>query len=702
MTWLEIGNGWRNLYLLSSLIQALALGCLATAHGLCKRRLPSFLSGVAFTPLAQFLWMLLMALAWPTAPRWVYIGVPPALAVVGLAVMGLRRAKRLREEAARLWALTRSACRLDKPAVASLCFSVCMALLLLPFSVRLANSSSFLNGADSSEYMALALRFCEERNTADLFVKEETEGHFRGNNHFPSLELYMSYGLFHTGGALGYPNDKAACAGVGMLSFYAAAGCLALLDVWCRGRRRWVMLGMLLINLVPNLFYAISSAPRDVWRILAVVWAASVFPGLTPWGGPKRYAAKLAFSFAACFTVMSTHVVCFVVLPFLVVAWVFSRWLGALIHRTGQAARELLRSVGMALAGAAGTLVAFSGSLWCYARWGTISPWRLMTTFTDAPWYPIYLEMEYRLEETTTHLNFWETWDSIMLTYATPVGQWGFFLALAALVGLLFWTAARRAPRLSRYAALPRKRENTTALLYASLALLLTLAPMSGVLDNPLYSFSGAFLKLPRYTLHWFVLAGACACAVLSAVEGSWPRHWRRAPWARRLPALLCTALCVAAFAQGTSQTGYSLSIYRQSRDVMEDESLLLDNAFEERYGLLMQVAEQVEEDQSILITRSGYQYPLHSRAYVLTANPIVTLLNLPLEEVGPALEAMNVALIATEPDFWDERYFAMTTLDEYLDALPPEQIVETQTMRLYLLDPSLVTYAQLDGPAPA
>ena len=158
----------------------------------------------------------------------------------------------------------------------------------------------------------------------------------------------------------------------------------------------------------------------------------------------------------------------------------------------------------------------------------------------------------------------------------------------------------------------------------------------------------------------------------------------------------------MAAFAQGTSQTGYSLSIYRQSRDVMEDESLLLDNAFEERYGLLMQVAEQVEEDQSILITRSGYQYPLHSRAYVLTANPIVTLLNLPLEEVGPALEAMNVALIATEPDFWDERYFAMTTLDEYLDALPPEQIVETQTMRLYLLDPSLVTYAQLDGPAPA
>lgn len=43
-----------------------------------------------------------------------------------------------------------------------------------------------------------------------------------------------------------------------------------------------------------------------------------------------------------------------------------------------------------------------------------------------------------------------------------------------------------------------------------------------------------------------------------------------------------------------------------------------------------------------------------------------------------------------------------MTTLDEYLDALPPEQIVETQTMRLYLLDPSLVAYAQLDGPAPA
>ena len=152
MTWLDIGNGWRNIFLLSCALQAAALGVWFCLRGWFspRHRVACFLTGVAATPLCQYLWMLLLALLWPQAPRWVYIGVPPALAVVGLAVMGLRRAKRLREEAARLWALTRSACRLDKPAVASLCFAVCMALLLLPFSVRLANSSSFLNGADSS------------------------------------------------------------------------------------------------------------------------------------------------------------------------------------------------------------------------------------------------------------------------------------------------------------------------------------------------------------------------------------------------------------------------------------------------------------------------------------------------------------------------------------------------------------------------
>ena len=33
MTWLDVGNGWRNLFLLSCAVQALALGCLFCAHG---------------------------------------------------------------------------------------------------------------------------------------------------------------------------------------------------------------------------------------------------------------------------------------------------------------------------------------------------------------------------------------------------------------------------------------------------------------------------------------------------------------------------------------------------------------------------------------------------------------------------------------------------------------------------------------------
>jgi len=79
----------------------------------------------------------------------------------------------------------------------------------------------------------------------------------------------------------------------------------------------------------------------------------------------------------------------------------------------------------------------------------------------------------------------------------------------------------------------------------------------------------------------------------------------------------------------------------------------------------------------------------------VLAANPIVEILNLPLEAVGARLEELNAAMVATEPDFWDERYFGLSTLSTYLNALPGEQIVETETMRLYLLDPSLIPYAQ-------
>ena len=105
-----------------------------------------------------------------------------------------------------------------------------------------------------------------------------------------------------------------------------------------------------------------------------------------------------------------------------------------------------------------------------------------------------------------------------------------------------------------------------------------------------------------------------------------------------------------------------------------------------------LQLAQKVGEDQKILITRVGYQYALRGKAYVLTSNPVVPLLNLPLEEVGAELERLNVAMIATEPDFWDKRYYALSTLNEWLEQLPQEQVVESENMRMYLLDPALVT----------
>jgi len=51
--------------------------------------------------------------------------------------------------------------------------------------------------------------------------------------------------------------------------------------------------------------------------------------------------------------------------------------------------------------------------------------------------------------------------------------------------------------------------------------------------------------------------------------------------------------------------------------------------------------------------------------------------------------------MLATEPKFWDERYFPLSTLNTYLSQLPREQIIETETMRLYLLDRDLIPAAQ-------
>jgi hypothetical protein len=146
---------------------------------------------------------------------------------------------------------------------------------------------------------------------------------------------------------------------------------------------------------------------------------------------------------------------------------------------------------------------------------------------------------------------------------------------------------------------------------------------------------------------------------------------------------------------KGLNQTGYTNTFYRYSRDVMESEDILLDNGFRTRYELLMRVAEEVPEEQKILLTRSGYQYPIRARGSILNSNPIVPLMNEPLENVENALREMKVAMLATEPDFWDERYFSKSCLSDYLNALPEEQILETENMRLYLVDAALVPAAQ-------
>ncbi|MCL1854534.1 MAG: hypothetical protein FWF86_02275, partial [Clostridia bacterium] len=73
-TWLDIGNGWRNVYLLSFMVQALALGTAFALHGWWWKssRIGCFLTGTACTPLIQYLWTLALAVLWPQAPRLLY------------------------------------------------------------------------------------------------------------------------------------------------------------------------------------------------------------------------------------------------------------------------------------------------------------------------------------------------------------------------------------------------------------------------------------------------------------------------------------------------------------------------------------------------------------------------------------------------------------------------------------------------------
>lgn len=119
MTWLDVGNGWRNLFLLSCLAQAFALGCLFCAHGwfVKKSRAACFLTGVAATPLMQYLWMLVMALVWPNAPQLLLITVPPVGAAVLVAVMALRRVRQVKSLWQKGWGFARRLCRFDRPAL---------------------------------------------------------------------------------------------------------------------------------------------------------------------------------------------------------------------------------------------------------------------------------------------------------------------------------------------------------------------------------------------------------------------------------------------------------------------------------------------------------------------------------------------------------------------------------------------------------
>ncbi len=721
-TWLDLGNGFRNLFLLSCLLQASALGCLFARRGWFTKssRLACFLTGAAVTPFAQYLWTLLLAGVFPQAPKLLYIGCLPALAAGYWLWLAVRYCRRLPALGRQAMAFLRRIVRLDKPALFSLCFALALGILLLPVCVRLSISMNAAHPGDSGEYMALATRFCEDRSLPELLEKEETLGHFRGNSHFPSLELYLSYGLMHTGGEYGYPNDKPMLTGVGILTFYLMAAYGALLLVVCRERKRWVLLGIVLLNLAPNLYESVNGAPRDLWRILALFLAALFFAGLGTEGNWKAYLKKLLAALIVSFTVMSAHVVCFVVLPFMVLAWVLTRWYAAVASGERKTLGALLKSAGIALSAAAGVLLGFAGNLWCYLRWGEMSPWRLMTTYTAAPWYEMYMAGEYKLEATTTTLNFWTSRYDILMAYATPIGLWGMRLALLTLALALAYLLWRRHSKTRILTAEGKLAPAGTkeglcgaaTLCYAALLTLCTLLPMTGLIDSKLYSFSGAFLALQRYTLQWFMLAGVMIAAALSALEGAWPKiqEWTRQKWGklgawvlrkpwghgaatlyRTLPALLCALLCLLAFGEGVNQTGYRASFYRQSRQLMEDESALLDNGFLQRYGLLMAAARHVPKERKILLTRAGYQYPLKARGYILTANPIVPLMNLPLAEIPAALAAQGIAMLATEPKFWDERYFAKSTLSQYLSALPPEQILQDgDNMRLYILDPAL------------
>jgi hypothetical protein len=363
LDWNAIGNGWRNLYLLSSLVQAVALGTFFAQKRLWvkRSRLGAFLAGASVTPLIQYLWTLMLALVWPQAPKWVYIGALPLAGGAYLLWTALKRIRRVVPLARRGWAWCRRLVSFDRAALVSLCFAAAMAILLLPVCIRAATSLNVAQ-ADAGEYMALGLRYCEDRDLGELLDKNDATGQFRGNSHFPSMELYMAYGLMHTGDAYGYPYDKPMITGLGLLVFYLLSAFAALLIQVTRGKKRWILLGLLLFNLVPNYVFSLSVAVRDSWRCLAILVLAVALCELRPDGRWKRYLGKLMLVTALCFTAMSTHVVSFVVVPFLIVGWVLLCWLTSLYRGEKGSIRTLARAVGLALGGAAGTLAAYGAT----------------------------------------------------------------------------------------------------------------------------------------------------------------------------------------------------------------------------------------------------------------------------------------------------------------------------------------------------
>lgn len=697
LTWLDVGNGWRNLYLLSCAAQMLALGTAFARGRLLGRRLPSFLLGMAATPFVQWLWMLLMGAVWPQAPRLLLIGALPAAGAIYLLVTLLRSRKRWRSWISSALERLRALPRMKPGDALCLALALALAIVLVPVGVRMATSTA-LCWQDSGEYLALASRYAQTRDLAQLLEKDVTDGYFVAHGHFPSLDLYESYAFLHTGGTIGYPYDKPVFTALGLLPGYLMLAMVAALLLVTRGHRKATALGLLLIGLVPMLYASLIAAPRDLWRMLAMLAFFLCFSALRPEGRWPAVLGKAALAMLLGFACMASHVVMFVILPFLVVAWVLVWWLGAI--GSGEAGRTLGRAVVVALGAAAGVVTAFLGNLQCYLKWGQMLPAMRMDSFTDAAWYPLYDRMMRRSEAISTSTPIWRQPDRVLLGYLSPVGWLGLICALLLLTAAVV-ALVRRAREPIRRAAPIESLARVRCFL--AFGLLLMLLPMTGLLDTPVYSFSGAFTAVPRYTVQWFLLATLLPPALLSALEErapAWADAWatRRAarPGVLRAckaaPAAALTLLCVLAFAACTSARGYTDNVYRMTvcKGLLENPAYSQDNTLRTRYQTLLRVADCLEDGQELLLVDLGDQYGARGKGRFLQSDAYSELLVTPEAEMARALAEKRIAVIATSIRFWDDRFYVQTDLDAYLRTLPPNRVVEDGTMRFYVLEPSL------------